>query len=582
MSQALRPEHTPSMTAGPRDGSTESLAAIGEVLHAIIHGGFEPTPVLETIAERSAKLCRADTGYVYLRDGDLFRLMADSGVSAEVSQYEREHAIPAGPETGVGRVVLQRGPVHIHDVLADPEYSWREGQRMSGYRTILGLPIIIDDDVIGVVGVGRNRVDPFDDEEIATISVFAGQTGVAVRLARLLAEKHEASEREAAVSHVLQTMGRSSFDLQDVLDTVLANAVALCHADTGNIVRHDPVRDVYRIAAILGFQAGYREAEEAVDYVADRGSMIGRALLERRPVHIVDAMADAEYQQRDIQKIGGYRTLLGVPLLRDGFPVGVIGLGRSEVRPFSEREIALVSTFADQATLAIENARLFETVELQRTELARFAPQVASMLSSEEGQSLLAGHRREITALFCDLRGFTTFAETAEPEEVLGVLREYHGMVGELVVAHGGTVEHFAGDGLMVFFNDPAPKVEHRSDAIHAAIAMRERFEPLAVRWHRLGYELGLGIGVAVGYATLGRIGFEGRYDYGAVGNVVILASRLSEAAAAGQILVSQRLFAAVEDQFEAEEVDPLALKGFSRPTSVHNVLRSRPAAAGA
>jgi class 3 adenylate cyclase len=554
------------------------------VLHAIIHGGFELTPVLEEIAERSAQLCTADTGYVYLRDGALFRLMADSGVTAEVTQYEREHPIPAGPETGVGRVALERGPVHIHDVLADPQYSWREGQRLSGYRTILGLPIIIDDEVIGVVGLGRNRVHPFGDEEIATISVFAGQTGVAVRLAGLLAEKHEAAEREAAISHVLQTMGRSTFDLQGVLDTVVASAVALCHADHGNIVRHDPVRDVYRIAAMLNFNAGYREAEEAVDYVPDRGSMTGRALLERRPIHIVDVTTDPEYTLQDMQKIGGYRTLLGVPLLRDGFPIGVIGVGRVEVRPFSEREIALASTFADQATLAIENARLFETVELQRTELARFAPQVASMLSSDEGQSLLTGHRREITALFCDLRGFTAFAETAEPEEVLGVLREYHGMVGELVVAHGGTVEHFAGDGLMVFFNDPVPKAEHRSDAIHAALAMRERFATLAERWHRLGYDLGLGIGIAVGYATLGRIGFEGRYDYGAVGNVVILASRLSEAAAAGQILVSQRLFAVVEDQFEAEEVDPLALKGFSRPTAVHNVLglAQRPTPRGA
>jgi adenylate cyclase len=358
---------------------------------------------------------------------------------------------------------------------------------------------------------------------------------------------------------------------------VLANAVALCHADSGNIVRHDPARGVYRIAAVLGFNAAYREVEESIDYVADRGTLTGRVLLEHRPVQIIDVTADPEYVLQDLQKADGFRTLLGVPLLRDGFPIGVFGLGRNEVRAFSEREIGLVSTFADQAALAIENARLFETVERQRTELARFAPQVASMLSSDEGQSLLAGHRREITALFCDLRGFTAFAETAEPEEVLGVLREYHGMVGELVVMHGGTVEHFAGDGLMVFFNDPVAKAEHRSDAIHAALAMRERFGTLAERWHRLGYDLGLGIGIAVGYATLGRIGFEGRYDYGAVGNVVILASRLSEAAAAGQILVSQRLFAAVEDQFEAEEVDPLALKGFSRPTPVHNVVRTTP-----
>ena len=574
MSEAL-PEQTASTSTSARNGSNESLAAIGDVLGAVIDGGFELTPVLQKIAERSGQLCGADYSYAYLRDGDLFRLMAASGGTPEFNRYERDHPIPAGRESGVGRVALERRAVHIHDVLADTEYAWREGQRLLGYRTILGVPIMIDGEVIGVIGLARTDVKPFDEQEIATISVFAGQTGVAVRLARLLGEKHEAAEREAAVSHVLQTMGRSSFDLQDVLDTVVASAVALCHADHGNIVRHDPVRDVYRIAAILNFNPGYREAEEAVDYVPDRGSMTGRVLLERRPIQIVDVTTDPEYTLQEMQKIGGYRTLAGVPLLRDGFPVGVIGLGRIEVRPFSEREIALVSTFADQATLAIENARLFETVERQRTELARFAPQVASMLSSEDGQSLLAGHRREITALFCDLRGFTTFAETAEPEEVLGVLRAYHGMVGEVVVAHGGTVEHFAGDGLMVFFNDPAPRPEHRSDAIHAALAMREGFATLAERWHRSGYELGLGIGIAVGYATLGRIGFEGRYDYGAVGNVVILASRLSEAAEAGQILVSQRLFAAVEDQFVAEEVDPLALKGFSRPTPVHNVLRA-------
>ena len=193
MSKALHPEHTPSTTAGPRDGSTESMAAFGEVLGAVIEGGFELTPVLEKIAERSALLCTADYGYVYLREGDVFRLMADSGGTPEFSQYERDHPIPPGGESGVGRVALERRPVHIHDVLADPEYKWREGQRLAGYRTILGLPIMIDDDVIGVVGLARNRVDPFDDAEIATISVFAGQTGVAVRLARLMAEKHEAA-----------------------------------------------------------------------------------------------------------------------------------------------------------------------------------------------------------------------------------------------------------------------------------------------------------------------------------------------------------------------------------------------------
>ena len=196
------------------------------------------------------------------------------------------------------------------------------------------------------------------------------------------------------------------------------------------------------------------------------------------------------------------------------------GVGRSDRSPTARSPI--VSTFAEQALIAIENVNLYTTVQRQREELARFAPQVAGLLSTEEGERLLAGHRREISVLYSDLRGFTAFAETAEPEEVLGVLRQYHESVGALTVRHGGTVEHFAGDGLMVFFNDPTLMPDHPRAAIETAREMREEFDELAVGWHRRGYELGLGIGIAVGYASIGRIGFEGRYDYAAVGNAVI------------------------------------------------------------
>jgi adenylate cyclase len=216
--------------------------------------------------------------------------------------------------------------------------------------------------------------------------------------------------------------------------------------------------------------------------------------------------------------------------------------------------------------------RLFETIDRQRAELARYAPQAAELLSSAEGEQLLAGHRREITTLFADLRGFTAFAEQAEPEEVLGVLREYHSAVGEIAVANGGTVEHFAGDGLMVFFNDPQHVADHQFAAVRTALDMRERFARLSTAWRKRGYELGLGIGMATGFATLGRIGFEGRYDYGAVGNSVILASRLSGAATAGQILVSQRVLAAIEDRVVAEPVPDLELKGFSHAMTAYAV----------
>jgi len=220
---------------------------------------------------------------------------------------------------------------------------------------------------------------------------------------------------------------------------------------------------------------------------------------------------------------------------------------------------------------------LTATIERQREELSRFlSPQVAALVSSPEGEQLLAGHRRQITAVFCDLRGFTAFAETAEPEELFGVLRDYHEAMGALIVEHGGTLEHFAGDGIMIFFNDPVLQPDHVERAVRMAVAMRERFADLAVRWRKLGYELAFGVGIAVGYATLGRIGFDGRYDYGAIGNAVILASRLSSDAKGGQILLSQRAFAAVEEVVEAESVGELALKGFSRPVPAVNVIALR------
>jgi class 3 adenylate cyclase len=237
------------------------------------------------------------------------------------------------------------------------------------------------------------------------------------------------------------------------------------------------------------------------------------------------------------------------------------------MKPFSTKEISLVQTFADQAAIAIANVELFQTVERQREELSRFlSPQVSALITSEQGTKLLEGHRRQITVVFCDLRNFTAFAESAEPEEVLGVLREYHRAMGELIVAHQGTLEHFAGDGMMVFFNDPMAVERHELQSVRMALAMRQRFEEMARAWRKRGYDLGFGVGIATGFATMGRIGFEGRYDYGAIGNVVILAQRLSAEAKAGQILLSQRVQAAVEGEAETTPVGELALKGFTRP----------------
>lgn len=237
-------------------------------------------------------------------------------------------------------------------------------------------------------------------------------------------------------------------------------------------------------------------------------------------------------------------------------------------KPFDKTELlARVRSLLRVKRYHDELQDALETVERQRAELSRFlSPQVAALITSEQGAKMLEGHRRQITVVFSDLRGFTAFAETAEPEEVLGVLRDYHRAMGELIVNHRGTLEHFAGDGMMIFFNDPLPVEGHELQAVRMALAMRDRFDEMARAWRKRGYELGFGVGIATGYATLGRIGFEGRYDYGAIGNVVILAQRLSAEAKAGQILLSQRVHAAVEAEAETTAVGDLTLKGMTRP----------------
>jgi len=222
------------------------------------------------------------------------------------------------------------------------------------------------------------------------------------------------------------------------------------------------------------------------------------------------------------------------------------------------------------------NARVDEQVqEIERmSRLRRFlSPQVADAILAAGADSVLESHRREITAIFCDLRGFTRFAEVNEPEDVMRVLREYHSAMGEIIFEYGATLEHFEGDGMMLFFNDPIPVADPTNRAVRMAIAMRDRAAELAVAWRRHGYDLGFGVGVARGYATIGRIGFEGRFDYGAVGSVVNMASRLGNAAAAGQILISLRVFAEVEDVIDAEPAGEVELKGFHGPQRVFNLI---------
>jgi GAF domain-containing protein len=552
--------------------AAEREAAVREVLQTLIGASFDLDRVLRVVIDNACRLARASDGNIVREERGAFLLAAvTSGVPPELEEIVRGRDFSQDRGSAMGRALNDRAAVHIVDVMADPEYTMRDVQALVGFRTILGVPLISEGEPIGVLSVWRTEVNPFSDAEVRLVTTFAEQAAVAVRFARLLAETQVALERETAIAHVLASIARSSFDLQRVLDTVTETAARLTHADSGNLAIIE--EGEYRIAAAYGERSReLKRAFEASRIALDRGSMAGRVTMEARPVQIPDVLADAEYRMLDMQEVVGFRTLLGVPLMRDAQVRGVLMMQRSEVRPFSDQEIGLITTFADQAALAIANVELYETVERQRTELASFAPHVAGLLSSPGGKTLLAGHRREISALFCDMRGFTAFAETAEPEELFDVLRDYHAAVGAIAIQCGGMVEHFAGDGFMIFFNDPTPLPDHPLAATRTALAMRDRFAELAAGWRKRGHDLGLGIGISVGYATLGRIGFEGRYDYAGVGAVTNLAARLSSAAAAGEILVSQRMHGMIEDAVTSEPAGDLELKGFSHPVPAFRV----------
>ncbi len=387
-----------------------------------------------------------------------------------------------------------------------------------------------------------------------------------LRVVELTRDVERLREQQQAVSNVLRAVTRSE-GLQPVLDEIVESATRLCAGDNGRLWLVE--NGLLLAAAHYGMPESY-EYDVHHPHAFDRTSLAGRVALTQAPVHIPDILADPEYTYPGPRP---YRAMLGVPVLIEKDLIGVVAVVRSPPERFSEEHIELVRTFADQAAIAIANARLLEAVGRQRAELARFvSPQVAELISSQQGEQLLAGHRAYISCLFSDLRGFTAFAETAAPEELFEVLRAYHELLGALIPAYEGTLEHFAGDGVMVFFNDPVAVEEHELQAIRLALAAQEGFAELAAGWRKRGTELALGIGIEAGYATLGRIGFEGRYDYGVLGPVANLASRLSTHAEPSQVLIGPRVYAATEEAADSVPVGELELKGFTRAMAVYEI----------
>jgi class 3 adenylate cyclase len=591
----------------------ERETAASEILKIVSSSQSSVQPALDAVAANAARLCGALSATIYLRDNNSIIVHAQSGpLSGTPMGGRRDVRI----DSIAGRAITESRILHLTDPSNSNEYpESREIARRFSHGSTLAVPLLRDGTAVGAILIRRAEVRAYGEREIALVQNFAAQAVLRIENARLLNELRqrtsdltEALEQQTASAEVLGVISASPGELEPVFQTILQNATRLCEAQNTFIFLRDG--EVCRVVARHGFSPEFLKFTEEHPIPIDRGSAVGRTAIESRIVHIPDVLGDAEYSRRGPQEVGGYRAVLGAPLLRDGCSVGVLFLTRTAPHPFTAQHIGLVQTFADQAVIAMENARLLgelrertgqleaqsqEVIRLNRelekrvtdqvgeiermSRLRRFLPpQVADLIVASGTEKQLESHRREITALFCDLRGFTGFSESSDPEDVMILLRDYHAAIGKIIIKHSGTLERYAGDGVMVVFNDPVPVENPAMHAVLMALEMRKTIGLLTDKWARLGHDLGFGIGIAHGFATLGAIGFEGRFDYAAIGTVTNVASRLCDEAKPGQILISPRVLIAVEDAVTAESVGEFMLKGIRRPMAAHNVLAAKTA----
>jgi len=405
------------------------------------------------------------------------------------------------------------------------------------------------------------------------------------KLNRDLARK----SNEIRIIQQISTEITSTLDLDQVLEIVLHALERVLGFEHSMVLLKDPPAERLRLAASRGYDPSGVGAE-----VAFGDGVIGVVAARRRMMRVGNIGTSVAYVRgirsrleaagevgtadapAALPGLANAQSQLAIPLVVKDRLVGVLVVESAKPNAFEELDEILLGIVASQAATAIDNASTYRMVE-QLSRLKRFfSPQLAEAIVLGGADDPLRTHRREITVVFLDLRGFTAFAESTEPEDVMCVLREYHAEMGKLILEHEGTLERFTGDGMMIFFNDPTAVPDPAARAVRMAVAMRERVSSLTGRWRKRGYDLGLGVGIAQGYATIGAIGFEGRWDYGAIGNVTNLAARLCGEAKPAQILLSARVASEVEELVVTEEIGPLTLKGMARPVPAFHLVSLR------